>query len=612
MRPVMLYAGLAVMLMRKHRNVLPIKYLYRKSGINNGGFTFEPVAPAHADDESYLRSSLYPEIIYNSDRAGQSRPHRLSAGKIPNSWKFQFKGGDKSSGVQTGKKYTRGGNIVPAGGGLTYDDYSYFTPEGVSKGAKFKYGDFTRYEAKTADDMLKGSNQVQNNKGYEAFKGFQQRPTSNLQITPKGMKARWVRGGGPARLGKHLKTLKLPNKTQLSKGPMLGDVANLPGNHIMSHWYKLYQHNYEAKLQGQSRRVLVDFMRIMGRGEQRGKIKSKDTPKISRSAKLGRDKTGLRRTRYPSSKGLIKRFAKSKGVAGGASSETVLDALRGGWKMITPTKGGIWQEISDDKTNQDIVQFLNSVRTLQVQINASEYEKKRIPKNNRLIGVELLGGNLGLIVTGRPGKENNPPVLLTASVIMTGRREMEALTESEIRAQNRRGKAKIQTTLGANADKKEKVTSTMVTEAITSYELITKSMGLTLSLEGQKGAEISISKDFNEQIKRNMTRGVSASLRDMKSDAALRKQFDPMAEGREGDFRDWYLKWMNESKKLENMTVESARRSGGWNDWMMRYVAPPPSTNNPMKGKLQNYRSAARSWHSPSYIRPFVMTDAPL
>ena len=109
-----------------------------------------------------------------------------------------------------------------------------------------------------------------------------------------------------------------------------------------------------------------------------------------------------------------------------------------------------------------------------------------------------------------------------------------------------------------------------------------------------------------------MTKGVSASLKDMKSNAALRKQFDPMSEGREGDFRDWYLKWMRESKRLENMTVESARRSGGWNDWMMRYVAPAPSTNNPMKVKLGNYRNAARSWHSPSYIRPFVMTDAPL
>tara|TARA_R110000824_G_scaffold5437_2_gene25108 strand:+ start:3436 stop:5280 length:1845 start_codon:yes stop_codon:yes gene_type:complete len=611
-KPVMLYAGLAVMLMRKHRNVLPIKYLYRKSGVNNGGFTFEPVAPAHTDDESYLKSSLYPEIIYNSDRAGQSRPNRLRAGNIPDSWKYQFKGGDKSSGVQTGKKYKRGGNIVPAGGGLTYDDYSYFTPEGVSKGAKFKYGDFTRYEAKTAEDMLKGSNQVQNNKGYEAFKGFQQRPTSNLQITPKGMKARWVRGGGPARLGKHLRTLKLPNNTRLSKGPGTGDVSNLPRNHIMNHWYKLYQHNYERVLQGQSRRVLVDFMNIMGRGSERGTIKTKDSPKVTRKSKTVRDRTGLKKTRYPSSQGLVKRYAKSKGVAGGASTETVMDAMKGGWKMLTPTKGGIWEEISDDKTNQDIVQFLNSVRNLQVNINASEYEKRKIPKRNRLIGVELVGGALGLIVTGRPGNEANPPVLLTASVIMTGRREMMELAASELRALNRRGKAKVQSTLGATAEKKTKTDALMVTEAIASYEIITRAMGVTLSLEGSKGAEINISEDFNDQLKRNMTKGVSASLKDMKSNAALRKQFDPMSEGREGDFRDWYLKWMRESKRLENMTVESARRSGGWNDWMMRYVAPAPSTNNPMKGKLGNYRNAARSWHSPSYIRPFVMTDAPL
>jgi hypothetical protein len=65
MKEYTMYAGLAVMLQQKYKNVLPIKYIYRKSA--SDGFAFEPVSRG-AIDKNYVRSYVYPEVIYNSDR----------------------------------------------------------------------------------------------------------------------------------------------------------------------------------------------------------------------------------------------------------------------------------------------------------------------------------------------------------------------------------------------------------------------------------------------------------------------------------------------------------------------------------------------------------------
>ena len=605
MKPVMLYAGLAVMLMRKHRNVLPIKYLYRKSGINDGGFTFEPVGGT-GTDESYLRSSLYPEIIYNSDRAGQSRPNRIRIGDIPDKWRRQFKGD---------KIYKRGRNTVPPGGGIQFDNYGYFDPDGKAV-EKYTHGKPIVTTAKKAEDLLSGPNMMSNAKLAQQFRDFKQRPTSQLQVSPKGLKARWVRGGGIGNRfgGGHLERLKTPQGGRLTRSMQDGDVDELPRTHIMNHWYKLYQHNYELKLRGQSRRVLVDFMNIMGKGE-RGRIKSKDDPGMvkTKTTKVDRtrSKNPNKRTRRIGAKTLIKKFAKKVGIAGGVSPESVFSAMSGyrGFEMIGK-RGGLWGKLGDDKANMDINAFLSEVRKLQVSINASEYERNRVPKGNRVIGVPLASGKLGLVIAGRPGSGPNPPVLLTSSVLMSGPGQLAMMIEADTIKNTRMSSKNVQSKLTDAARKRTESTQGVVDAIGASYQIIARSQGLALVVEGQKGAEIPISQDFNDQLKRNITKGVSANLKDMNSN--LRRQFDPGAEGREGNFRDWFEKWQRESKRLENMTVESARRSGGWNDWMMRYVAPNPTTNNPRKGKLKNYRDAARTWHSPSYIRPFVMTHTPL
>tara|TARA_R110002020_G_scaffold12642_1_gene46206 strand:- start:13691 stop:15532 length:1842 start_codon:yes stop_codon:yes gene_type:complete len=604
MKDVMLYAGLAVMLMRKHRNVLPIKYLYRKSGVNDGGFTFEPVGAA-GQDEAYLRSSIYPEIIYNSDAAGKSRKHRIPIGQIPDKWKRQFKGD---------KIYKRGRNTVPAGGGIEYEDYGYFDPDGKAV-KKYTHGKPIVRTAKKAEDLLGGPNIMSNDKLYRQFKDFRQRPTSMLQISPRGMKARWVRGGGVGNRfgGGHLERLKTPQGGSLSRKMGTGDVDNLERSHIMNHWYKLYQHNYELKLRGQSRRVLVDFLNIMGKGE-RGKIKDKDDPAIQRKGTKvtkTRSKSGLKRTRRTGTKTLIKRMAKKVGIAGGMSAEGVFEAMKGvhGFKMLD-AKGGPWKALGDETKQMDVNKFLSEIRKLQMTINADTYQRNRVPKNNRVIGVPLESGKLGLVVAGRPGDVADPPVQLTATVLMSGPAQLAMLIENETTKNTRNASKKVQTDLTTRQQKTNAVQEGLVDAIGASYQIIARSTGLSLAVEGTKGAEIPISQEFNEQLKRKMTKGVSANIKDINDN--LRRQFDPMSEGNAGDFRDWFEKWQKESKRLENMTVESARRSGGWNDWMMRYVAPNPTTNNPRKGKLKNYRDAARTWHSPSYIRPFVMTHSPL
>ena len=78
------------MLFQKYRNVLPIKYIYRRGGLNS--FAFEPVQRGTAVDDNFLRSAVYPEIIYNSDRDNAGpRKHKINVGKIPRSWLQQKK-----------------------------------------------------------------------------------------------------------------------------------------------------------------------------------------------------------------------------------------------------------------------------------------------------------------------------------------------------------------------------------------------------------------------------------------------------------------------------------------------------------------------------------------
>ena len=62
MKPYRMHAGLAVMLFQKYRNVLPIKYIYRRGGLNS--FAFEPVQRGTAVDDNFIKSAVYPEIIY--------------------------------------------------------------------------------------------------------------------------------------------------------------------------------------------------------------------------------------------------------------------------------------------------------------------------------------------------------------------------------------------------------------------------------------------------------------------------------------------------------------------------------------------------------------------
>ena len=643
MRPVTLYAGLAVMLMRQQRNVLPIKYLYRKGGQQNEGFSFEPRMTGR-EDKDYVKSAIYSELIYNMDSTAARHTNRIGIGKIPGTWKLQRKGGKRIGGgsVYGGKPkiYHRGQHTASATPkAYTYENYGYFKgdktytsgewgpSERYPKGrtGKYRYGrGGVTTPAKDPQDLMRGGNipHPSTLAVVDKFLKFQASKTSKLsnrQVSPKGMKARWIRGGGGKSQGgqsggQHLRDLKLPNKQSLITGMFEGEVDKLPKNHIMHHWYKLWEHNYDMYLRNQAQRVLVSFLRAMGKSDEAKALKSKTTldGKLVKPTKGRQSRGKARKTRQYSTATLIKRYTKTPnvGLAGVVSPETVLNTISdGGLHVIGSNKTESRIEDMFTKlsagSKQDLNQFINDVSQLQREINSDPLKLNRVPKQNRVIGV-FLGNYLGLIIVGRPGKSDSAPVKLTPTVLLTGRREAQVLAASLLRKEKKR-KATVnlkrisKTSLAAKENLK-----VIQNEMEATYALIGKNMGMQLSIEGESGIGVPIDRDFANLLKKRMTKNIKGHLSG--AEAELNRIFDPYdTPEKTSNFMEWYERWMLESTKLERRTVEMQRPH--WQRFMLDWVGP--KTDKYRQGKVSSYRSAARTWHSPGYIRPFVMTDVP-
>ena len=104
-----------------------------------------------------------------------------------------------------------------------------------------------------------------------------------------------------------------------------------------------------------------------------------------------------------------------------------------------------------------------------------------------------------------------------------------------------------------------------------------------------------------------MTRALKGNKKE--TDAEMRKAFDPHPKGQpeeSSNFMEWYLKWMREAHRLERRIVEMQRAR--WGNFMTDWVGP--KTDKYREGDVDSYRKA-KTWHSPGYVRPFVLTDVP-
>jgi len=449
---------------------------------------------------------------------------------------------------------------------------------------------------------------------FTKFQAGNKAKLSNRQISPRGMKARWIRGGGPGG-GQHLKSYKLPNKTRLSTGTYEGEVDKLPKSHIMHHWYKLWENNYNTYLRNQSQRVLISFLKYMGKADVSKKIKG-ERRKISTGAKVvrakGRQARGKgRAARTYSTRVLIKRFTKTSGLAGVVSPQTVLDTIsEGGLHIIGSNKSrssieDLFNEISSESTS-DLNDFINNVSQLERQINKDVLKRNRVPKDNTVLGF-FLGNFLGLIIVGRPGKGKNSPVKLTPTVLMTGRKEAQMIAQSLLRKEKKKRANTNQARIAKTSVAAKQNLQIIAAEVDSVYALIGKNLGTQLVIEGESGAGTPIDRDFANILKRRMTRALKGNKKE--TDAEMRKAFDPHPKGQpeeSSNFMEWYLKWMREAHRLERRIVEMQRAR--WGNFMTDWVGP--KTDKYREGDVDSYRKA-KTWHSPGYVRPFVLTDVP-
>lgn len=629
MREVTLYAGLAVMLMRQQRNVLPIKYLYRKTGPTGDGFAFEPTMRGR-EDKDYLRSAVYPELIYGMDSKAAAHSRKVGIGNIPASWKLQKKGGTRIGGGQVytkGKVYHRGQESVGTmPEEFKYTSYEAFTGEkeytsGPMKGRTMTFkmgrGGITQ-EPKDAQDLMAGagsniptSKTLAKVQRFIKFQAGKKGKLSRRQISPQGMKARWIRGGGPGG-GQHLKNLRVPRgRTNLKSGRYDGDVDKLPKDHIMYHWYKYWENNYEVYLKNQAQRVLISFLKKMQQGEKSKAVPTKPTTggKLVRPAKGRQTRGKARAAPNFATSTLVKRYSKSRGIVGVVSDETVLNTISdGGLHVIgSATTHSSIEDLFDTLTTNstnDIAQFMNNVAQVQREINKDPLKRNRVAKDNTVLGF-FLGNFLGLVIVGRPGKGKNAPVQLTPTVLMTGRNEAHIIAQSLLRKEKKRIANTNQARITKNAVAAQKNLEVMASEVDALYALIGKNMGAQLSIEGESGAHIPLERDIAIQLKRNVTNAIRG--RTIETDAVMRQAVDPRGIDQTSNFMDWYQHWMKESMRLERRIVE--RQRPRWQKFMKEYVGP--KTNKYRGGDIKSYQSAAKTWHSPGYIRPFVMSDVP-
>lgn len=630
MKPYMMHAGLAVMLMQKYKNVLPIKYIYRRGQGNS--FAFEPTIRGSAD-KRFIRGAVYPEIIYNSDRPNTgAKKHKIDIGKIPGSWKIQKKRSKRTGEMLT---YFRGGHSDNAIGGknwydkFQYRDYSFQARHKSDKSdikrsfndsaseGPWGYGPrYVNVTPKSPQDYVegKGLHSPRNDPKYNEFtRGMQtggiggRRKTSQLQISPQGMKARWIRGGGPGG-GQHLRDLKTPRGTRMSMGNFKGDIGRLPGQHIMAHWYRLWQANYELHLQSQAQRVLRSFVRMVYPDQGPAEI---EKPKVVAGTKTVRSKRGRGggpRGGYQtySTKRETAMAIRKVGIQGDLEHDTFMQVLKENpyhFLGSQKTKSS-WSHLFEDinMKNKNAMDWIKEVKSIERKLNRDPEARRKYPNATQLVGMPI-GWHTGIIMISKPGGQPTSKVQMTAMVAPTGRFEAKRIAHSLIRKNANRQKAASQTTLESATRQKKQSVDILTQETETLFALVGNSQ-LSISFEDEDGAAMQVGDVMASKIFKKVNKQLRTKRKFMQQ--SLSAAFDPESLHMEGGFKDWYYYWLKESKRLERLTVGSNR--GAWQKFMREFVGPnpDPKLNLKKKGNIADYMSASKTWHSPGYIRPFV------
>ena len=631
MKPYMMHAGLAVMLFQKYRNVLPIKYIYRRGSVNS--FAFEPVQRGQSKDPNFLRSSVYPEIIYNHDRDNSGpRQNKINVGKIPRSWLKQ-----KKTSRVSGKTlvYNRGGHSDNAIGGKNwYDKFQYRDYSFASvKQAKSASGDRSRVKvdwneqsgmwgrgpeyvmtkAKSPDDLIQSGGH-RSHPLYNEFKagmnetgGFG-RKTSKKQVSKDGLKARWIRGGGPGG-GQHQKNLKLPRGNSMVDGAFKGDIADIPTQHIMHHWYRLWQSNYELHLKSQAQRVLRSFVRYVYPDEGAAKIEHQ--PTIIKGTKTVQRVRGSGprggHTRY-STKRELTMATRKLGVGGPLTQDDFMRVLKDtdlhhiGSQKTTSDWDPFFSPIAEGQ--QNIQSWMADVKKTERNLNKNSKEarekRKSVPAKRKLIATSI-GWHTGVVMVSKPQGKPTSKVQFSIFVVPTGRTESLRIAASLVRKQSKRALGNAQTTIKSSLANKNQTVNILTEESATLMAVLASSQ-TSITIEDDDGAAMQVGKVMAERVFRKVNRELRTQRKFMNQ--SLSSAFDPADLNIQSGFKDWYSFWLKESQRLERMTVGS--NNGAWQKFMRESVAPTPSTNNPKKGRLQDYIRATKTWHPPGYIRPFV------
>ena len=575
--------------------------------------------------DKYKQRRLMNYLMLNvantmTDIGTTAKPWPATVDVIEQEWKRQHKGsiGARGNVGGGGRWYTRGRNTPPqtVDKNWTYKDYSHFTGENLNwKGnsQRYKRGGHIRRKVETPQDLISGNvPNVKETARMKEFSAKRKHATSNRQITPLGMKARWIRGGGP-KGGQHLKNFKLTNKRQLKTGTYEGDVDKLPENHIMNHWFRLWEQNYNLYLRGESQRVLRHFLKLMEAPEIGSKVVK---PKVTGGTKVvfggPRQKRGKARApRTYATKRLVQQYSRKFGVAGLASRETFEGILKDGFHFMGSEKtsdvsSSLFEKIAMSSTN-DINKFITDVSALQRKLNRTKESRETVPRANKMIGMPL-GNYIGIVIIGRPGPQQapDPPVKLTPTVITTGKRELatvlNSLVQNNVTKRRKTQQKKIMKDSGA-----KKLMEAEIEQSLELYyNIVGKSANYQVSMQGEKAASAPLGVEMARTIRRRVARGVRKDWKDMEAD--VRQAISPEESGRQSsNFMTWYRYWVRESKKIERRVVAGVRPY--WSKFMQTNVAR--KTNMYRGGKIKSYLDAARTWHSPGYIRPFVSTDVP-
>jgi hypothetical protein len=628
-KKMMLYAGLAVMLARKYRGVLPIKYLYRKTA--DDGFIFQPTMRGGAEDDKYMKGAVYPELMYNMDTRG--KPNKISVGKINDNWRMQV----KTLKDGTKRRYKRGGSIGDDKFMYKAPTYLDFSTQGwkAEKGGSLqgynvalqKYNNAADPQArsiaakpftKTAavpDDLLEGNlgdSAKMKTKSYKRlavgkalYQRFKKHQHSPRQVTPKGMKARWIRGGMKGNKGKgggNLKIRRTPGNQRLLSSMNEGDVEKLPNNHMMKQWYKLWQHNYDKFLRGQSQRVLNSFLKNIGMNR---KYQDRTRPRVSTGKTAvvpgsGRQRRGVARKapRYQP-KTIVKRAAKQFGVVGLVSPEQFIKEIN--QSFIWDNDARLEKEFgvgleSIRRGKDDLLRFMTDAVKLQKQLNKNKAKVKNFQGKSMTIGLHLDYFIGSLVIKGEGGQ-----ISVSPAIIQSGKRHKELLQRNRLQKKKKDSSAK--SVAKKVKDKAAKDVTNAAQGQITrgAYFLSAHMNAPQLSIEGESGTGQPIEKEMAIKLRQRISKAIGKTGDNLHTIVNIEKQV------KEGGFKNWYNYWIGEVKKLERRTVEGQR--GKWQDFMKNWVGP--KTSKYRGGNVGDYLKAAKTWHSPGYIRPYVQTEIP-